>query len=46
MLNVLTEIENITSEVTLQNQQIQNILAFFTETSKSRCKEAQREESN
>lgn len=32
MLPLLTEIVNITSEVTLQNQQISNILAYFRNT--------------
>lgn len=33
MLNILTEIANITSEITLQNSQIANIIAYFGENS-------------
>lgn len=33
MLHILTEIANITSEVTLQNSQISNILSYFGDRS-------------
>lgn len=35
MLPILTEIANITSEVTLQNHQIANILAYFSPNKKN-----------